>query len=166
MKSIEEVQQSVEANKITLPDNIKEEIRNNAAQLKELLKDEKEFLIKLVIGINSLYPDFVRNSIFEHYDSVIQESKKQYKPWPKIIDEVDKLTYSLYSLLEVENQLFWKRFKDMGSDIRIAVREIIKEEIILQFKGNDNISYDYDFNVDEYHILGELPSDTDNKEFE
>lgn len=159
------LQQSFELSKITLPENIKIEVKNNSSELKELLKDDQNFLIKLVTAINSFPPSFVRNIIFEHYDNLIQESKSQHKPWPKIVDEVDRLTYSLYSLWEIDNKLFCDNFKNLDFDSYNVMSRLIKDEIVLQFKFTTDIDYNYDYNVDEYHILGELPLDLNNEEF-
>ena len=60
---------------LALPDNIKEVICKNVAELKELLKDDNEFAEKLIWHICNLcqyiLPESVISLVWEHYKCIL-----------------------------------------------------------------------------------------------
>jgi len=70
---------------IALPDNIKLEIKNVVAELKELLKDDQNFAEELIWAVsnvgNLMYAYNVREGVYLHYEKIINECKESHKPW-------------------------------------------------------------------------------------
>lgn len=96
---------------IKLPVNIKETIKNNVAELKELLKEEPEFCVELIDTIVNvdrfILPASVVEMVFKHYNDVISQCRKENKAWPIKIIKVQHIADLLSHLVSGYQKLIF-----------------------------------------------------------
>jgi len=165
MKNIEVV--NTDSKELVLPENIKEEIKKGVAELKELLKDDQEFLQnlvwKIVNGGKYLQLNYIADSVYHHYTNVIEQCQKEYKAWPIEINKIRDIVYKLSSIATGYNELIFDVLKTVNpeytSDDCKALGDIARKEIGSQF--NPEINY----NCEEVELKGarqELNPDLDS----
>jgi hypothetical protein len=135
---------------VVLPKNIKEEIKNNVAELKELLKDDSEFcisLIKSIVNVGKyMLPQGIDYMVFDHYDDIIKQCTKEYKSWPIQVTQVRSIASSLAYLVSGYNKLIFDALKDCEPyDMQKKCEdlgELCRIEIGVQF--NPKVDYHYE----------------------
>ena len=160
-----ESQKSKETKEFVLPENIKEEIKTNVIQLKELLKNDKEFAENLIwMSVHAgqyILPDYIASSVYKHYNDIIEQCKKEYQAWPGEINKVRDIAYTLSCLASGYNQSIFDAAKIINQDYSYneceALGKLVKIEIGYQFNPEINYNYDLDLSV----MVPELSSDLD-----
>lgn len=145
-----------ENKEINLPENIKEEIRKNITELKEILKDDKEFANAIIWSM--FYcpaPYRVSDNIYGHYSDIVKKCQEEHKPIPEEIHQLYKIVSFLAYLAVGQSEKLYDIINDTNDNVDIitnkieALGKLCLQEIGFQFDPNINYRHQLDL-ITEY----------------
>lgn len=140
---------------LILSEEIKEAIRTNVAELKELLKDDQETLIKV---IERVVNDIASSQDIDylvrcHYSEVIEQCEKEKEAWPEEVKNARNAAADLYFMSRARSNLTAKQVKEMNPpdeeeySVIKQIGKLCQEEIGREF--NPDVDYRYDLSTEE-----------------
>lgn len=146
-----------ENKEINLPENIKEEIRKNVTELKDILKEDSEYAESLIHLVSNVYqgkypPQGIADVVYTHYSDVVKKCQEQYKPFPIEITKLYNIIDLLTHLVSGQDKLIYDEFKNSNDDydtIKTKIdilAELCSKEVCFQF--NPEILYGADINAE------------------
>lgn len=127
----------------SLPENIKEEIRKNVAELKEILKYDSKFAESLIHLVSIIYqgkypPQGIADVVYTHYSDIVKKCQQEYKPFPIEVNKLYNIIDLLTHLVSGQDKLIYDEIKensdyDTINDEINNLAELCAKEVCFQF---------------------------------
>jgi hypothetical protein len=160
---------SLSLGKLTLPDNIKEEIRKNVAELKELLKDDKEFAENLIFNICNvgwyILPQTVTGMVCDHYKEIINQCRKELKSYPMHVNKIHDIAGFLAHVAIGQQVLIYDDWKATKTDYTYSDCKSLGDLAISEINMQYNPDFIYHQDVESLGFTQHYGLDYEDPEF-